>query len=98
MTLEAYWNRVVDLIAAALLLRDDMVRLDLYAAETMTNAATPMAARQEFGHLVPRKRHVSSSRVMFGIGAGTHASDPLRSSPTGSQGVGRDQPAAAGML
>jgi len=45
VALEADWNSVVDIIATALLLGDDVVGFDLDSAEAMADAAPSVAPR-----------------------------------------------------
>jgi hypothetical protein len=43
---EAHRNRIIDMVAAVALGRNDMIGLDLYSAKPMADAATPVASRQ----------------------------------------------------
>jgi hypothetical protein len=43
---ETHRNRIIDMVAAVALGRNDVIGLDLYSAKPMADAATPVASRQ----------------------------------------------------
>lgn len=58
VALEAHRYRIFDLVATTTLCRNDVVRLDLDAAESMTNATTPMTLAEQRRNFVSIEGHI----------------------------------------
>jgi hypothetical protein len=61
VALKANGYRVLYFIATVTFSRDNVIRFDFYAAESMADAAAPMAARKQSGNFVSCEGHVISS-------------------------------------
>jgi hypothetical protein len=58
VALEANQDRVIYSVGAAFTPWDNVIRLHLYATESVTDAAAPMDSDQQFVNVVPWKSHI----------------------------------------
>jgi hypothetical protein len=58
-----------DMVVSPALSRNDVICLDLHPAESMTDTATPVTSRQQFGNLIPCEGHGGGdySQLWFGV-------------------------------
>jgi hypothetical protein len=57
MTFKAHRNSIFDRVRAILGSRNNVIQFHLHAAESVTDAAAPVAGRQERRRFLLRKRH-----------------------------------------